>query len=203
MSSKVDKFVRYRKPQIRDDDPKEDMISIETMGQGSSSSMMTSFLFKSSSSSKSDTEKYKLLEAFDPEDSTDSEDEVEFESKKDDHDEDDKLIQDDRVSFAQPEQESFWSITLQIFLPFLVAGLGMVGAGIVLDIVQHWQVFETVNELFILVPALLGLKGNLEMTLASRLSTQVGFPKCVEAHDIDSNLDEHKCFCHFRPTLDI
>ena len=29
------------------------------------------------------------------------------------------------------------------------------------------------KEIFILVPALLGLKGNLEMTLASRLSTQV------------------------------
>ena len=29
------------------------------------------------------------------------------------------------------------------------------------------------NEIFILVPALLGLKGNLEMTLASRLSTAV------------------------------
>ena len=31
--------------------------------------------------------------------------------------------------------------------------------------------FETITELFIMVPALLGLKGNLEMTLASRLST--------------------------------
>ena len=57
--------------------------------------------------------------------------------------------------------------------PFLVAGFGMVGAGIVLDIVQHWNVFKEINELFILVPALLGLKGNLEMTLASRLSTLV------------------------------
>jgi solute carrier family 41 len=37
---------------------------------------------------------------------------------------------------------------------------------------QHWQVFRVVSEVFILVPALLGLKGNLEMTLASRLSTQ-------------------------------
>lgn len=37
---------------------------------------------------------------------------------------------------------------------------------------QHWVVFVKVNELMILVPALLGLKGNLEMTLASRLSTQ-------------------------------
>ena len=51
----------------------------------------------------------------------------------------------------------------------------MVGAGLVLDIVQHWKVFEEIHELFILVPALLGLKGNLEMTLASRLSTQVSF----------------------------
>lgn len=37
---------------------------------------------------------------------------------------------------------------------------------------QHWDVFVKVSEIFILVPALLGLKGNLEMTLASRLSTQ-------------------------------
>ncbi|XP_060766634.1 solute carrier family 41 member 1-like [Neoarius graeffei] len=41
----------------------------------------------------------------------------------------------------------------------------------VFDIVQHWTVFSEVNEVFILVPALLGLKGDLEMTLASRLST--------------------------------
>lgn len=37
---------------------------------------------------------------------------------------------------------------------------------------QHWKVYQVVSEVFILVPALLGLKGNLEMTLASRLSTQ-------------------------------
>ena len=70
-----------------------------------------------------------------------------------------------------------YSIAVQILFPFLVAGFGMVGAGIVLDIVQHWTVFKDINELFILVPALLGLKGNLEMTLASRLSTLVN--KCI------------------------
>lgn len=32
--------------------------------------------------------------------------------------------------------EGFWLITFQVFFPFLVAGLGMVGAGLVLDIVQ-------------------------------------------------------------------
>ncbi|KAI1733136.1 divalent cation transporter domain-containing protein [Ditylenchus destructor] len=60
----------------------------------------------------------------------------------------------------------------QVLFPFLIAGFGMVLAGIVLDIVQHWPLFKEVPETFILVPALLGLKGNLEMTLASRLSTQ-------------------------------
>lgn len=37
---------------------------------------------------------------------------------------------------------------------------------------QDWRVFREVPEFLILVTPLLGLKGNLEMTLASRLSTQ-------------------------------
>ena len=77
------------------------------------------------------------------------------------------------VETIHSQNETLMSLTVEIFLPFIVAGYGMVGAGVVLDIVQHWTVFEQINELFILVPALLGLKGNLEMTLASRLSTQV------------------------------
>lgn len=40
-------------------------------------------------------------------------------------------------------------------------------------LLQKWPVFVEISEIFIMVPALLGLKGNLEMTLASRLSTQV------------------------------
>ncbi|KAI6221223.1 Solute carrier family 41 member 1 [Aphelenchoides besseyi] len=60
----------------------------------------------------------------------------------------------------------------QVVFPFLIAGFGMVLAGLLLDRVQHWPLFKNVPEMFILVPALLGLKGNLEMTLASRLSTQ-------------------------------
>uniref|UniRef100_H2ZNE9 SLC41A/MgtE integral membrane domain-containing protein n=1 Tax=Ciona savignyi TaxID=51511 RepID=H2ZNE9_CIOSA len=67
--------------------------------------------------------------------------------------------------------ESLCTLAIQIVFPFLMAGMGMVAAGVVLDKVQHWNVFENVPEIFILVPALLGLKGNLEMTLASRVST--------------------------------
>ncbi|KAM4794731.1 solute carrier family 41 member 1 [Rhinophrynus dorsalis] len=70
-----------------------------------------------------------------------------------------------------PLKETMFSIGLQVLFPFLLAGFGTVAAGMVLDIVQHWEVFTEVTEVFILVPALLGLKGNLEMTLASRLST--------------------------------
>ncbi len=93
---------------------------------------------------------------------------LEVEDNDDSDQEDSDLLV---VETKAPDPESFLSITLQIFFPFLVAGLGMVGAGLVLDVVQHWPVFQVVSELFILVPALLGLKGNLEMTLASRLST--------------------------------
>lgn len=38
---------------------------------------------------------------------------------------------------------------------------------------QRWPVFSELKDLLTLVPPLVGLKGNLEMTLASRLSTAV------------------------------
>lgn len=60
----------------------------------------------------------------------------------------------------------------QVMAAFIVAGFGNVGAGLILDFVKEWPVFLHVNELSILVPSLLGLKGNLEMTMAARLSTQ-------------------------------
>lgn len=60
---------------------------------------------------------------------------------------------------------------LEIIVPFLIAGIGTCFAGIILDHVQYWEVFVKVDQLFILLPALLGLKGNLQMTLASRFST--------------------------------
>ncbi|XP_018049301.1 PREDICTED: solute carrier family 41 member 1-like [Atta colombica] len=77
-----------------------------------------------------------------------------------------------RNEIENADDETVWSISIQMFIPFLLAGFGMVAASLLLDVVQHWPVYQVVSEVYILVPALLGLKGNLEMTLASRLSTQ-------------------------------
>uniref|UniRef100_A0A914LN21 SLC41A/MgtE integral membrane domain-containing protein n=1 Tax=Meloidogyne incognita TaxID=6306 RepID=A0A914LN21_MELIC len=68
-------------------------------------------------------------------------------------------------------------LLFQVLFPFIIAGLGMVFAGLVFDQVQHWSFYKEVPQALILVPALLGLKGNLEMTLASRLSTQSNIGK--------------------------
>lgn len=35
-----------------------------------------------------------------------------------------------------PNEETYFSIAIQVFIPFLIAGFGMVGAGLVLDVVQ-------------------------------------------------------------------
>uniref|UniRef100_A0A4W4F7J3 Solute carrier family 41 member n=2 Tax=Electrophorus electricus TaxID=8005 RepID=A0A4W4F7J3_ELEEL len=72
---------------------------------------------------------------------------------------------------SRAEEESVLSVGLQVLCPYLLAGVGLVLAGTALHRVQHWDVFKVITEVFILVPALVGLKGNLEMTLASRLST--------------------------------
>lgn len=72
---------------------------------------------------------------------------------------------------SEGKEETTSVIFYQVFIPFLIAGFDNVGAGIILDMVQHWSVFRHAPELFILVASFLGLKGNLEMTLAARLAT--------------------------------
>lgn len=72
---------------------------------------------------------------------------------------------------ALPKETWYW-LSLQVAVPFLIAGVGTIGAGILLGEVEEWEVFRHIKALFILVPALVGLKGNLDTCLASRLCTQ-------------------------------
>ena len=55
---------------------------------------------------------------------------------------------------------------------FIIAGFGSVFAGIVLNAVTQWTVFENTPQFEIMISAFIGLIGNIETTLASRLSTQ-------------------------------
>ncbi|XP_029953136.1 solute carrier family 41 member 2 [Salarias fasciatus] len=88
-----------------------------------------------------------------------------------------------REKHERAATESICSMMLQILVPFLLAGLGTISAGMLLEIVQNWDVFQEITEIFILVPAVLGMKGNLEMTLASRLSTAVNAGKMESARE--------------------
>ena len=52
-----------------------------------------------------------------------------------------------------------------------MAGFGNMAAGVALHKVASWSAFKEVPTFFVLLPSFVGLKGNIEMTLASRLST--------------------------------
>ncbi|XGW26039.1 hypothetical protein V3C99_007002 [Haemonchus contortus] len=73
------------------------------------------------------------------------------------------------VSSAKPETNI--SFCLETLVPFLFAGLGLIFAGLLLEDAETWSFFIELPDAVTLVPTLVGLKGNLEMTLASRLST--------------------------------
>ncbi|KAI8885224.1 MgtE-domain-containing protein [Backusella circina FSU 941] len=81
------------------------------------------------------------------------------------------------VHFRAPQREEELKVThgnhlaSQAFPSLLICVIGLIFAGWMMDIYQHWEVFTKVSELFILVPVLLNLKGNLEMNLAARFST--------------------------------
>ncbi|KAI8809092.1 solute carrier family 41 member 1 [Cladochytrium replicatum] len=80
-------------------------------------------------------------------------------------------IADSAAHGAHTPPTSWFTLASEILPSVSLALLGLILTGTLLDSVQTWPVFKALSSLFILVPTLLGLKGNLEMNLASRLST--------------------------------
>ncbi|CAB3242776.1 unnamed protein product [Arctia plantaginis] len=81
-------------------------------------------------------------------------------------------VDSEKQPLSGKKEERWYTTLMQVAVPFFIAGCGTIGAGLVLGTVMHWEVFQNVSAIFVLVPSLSGLKGNLDMCLASRLSTQ-------------------------------
>lgn len=76
-----------------------------------------------------------------------------------------------RQHHRQPQSFSVRTLVLQTLPSLLFSVLGGVLTGQLLQHVHDWVAFVRVPELYILLPVLMNLKGNLEMNLAVRLST--------------------------------
>ncbi|GJN88462.1 hypothetical protein Rhopal_001428-T1 [Rhodotorula paludigena] len=82
------------------------------------------------------------------------------------------LVQRMLGGMTKQQRKTFTSEMLRETLPVLLLSLvGAVLTGELLQRLQTWRVFIRIEELFILIPILLNLKGNLEMNLAARFST--------------------------------
>ncbi|KAJ1954596.1 hypothetical protein IWQ62_005721, partial [Dispira parvispora] len=75
------------------------------------------------------------------------------------------------VVATNEKQQSYRYLVVQVTPILLVAVAGSMVSGWLLDGAQTWTAFRYVSELFILVPIMMNLKGNLEVNLSSRLST--------------------------------
>jgi len=65
-----------------------------------------------------------------------------------------------------------FELTAEALPSLIISVIGLTVSGWLLNIVMGWEVYENISELIVLIPILLNLKGNLEMNLASRLSTE-------------------------------
>ncbi|KAL0103320.1 hypothetical protein PUN28_017537 [Cardiocondyla obscurior] len=80
--------------------------------------------------------------------------------------------------------EKWFHTIFQVSIPFFIAGMGTIGAGRVLTIAKDMPAFVNVPQLLILTTALQGLKGNLDMCLASRLCTQANLGNMKSRREI-------------------
>ncbi|CAD5232234.1 unnamed protein product [Bursaphelenchus xylophilus] len=71
----------------------------------------------------------------------------------------------------EEEPESLLVFFLQATPALILAALGTIFTGYLYNIAEGSEFFSEIREAFMVAPPILGLKGNIEMTLVSRLST--------------------------------
>ncbi|EJF62723.1 hypothetical protein DICSQDRAFT_58022 [Dichomitus squalens LYAD-421 SS1] len=62
-------------------------------------------------------------------------------------------------------------IVLETAPTLLLTTIGLLFTGEILDSVSHWKAMTRIDELIMIIPVILNLKGNLEMNLSARLGT--------------------------------
>jgi len=76
---------------------------------------------------------------------------------------------------SEGDVSSIWSQTRSIVIEaaptLLFTTIGLLLTGELLNSVQHWKAMSRVDELIMIIPVVLNLKGNLEMNLSARLGT--------------------------------
>ncbi|KZT18819.1 hypothetical protein NEOLEDRAFT_1142857 [Neolentinus lepideus HHB14362 ss-1] len=87
------------------------------------------------------------------------------------------LHDEDRTSETgiAPDSSTIWdqvkSIVIEAAPTLLLTTISLLFTGKLLDRVSHWKAMTRVNELIMIIPVVLNLKGNLEMNLSARLGT--------------------------------
>ncbi|WVQ75925.1 hypothetical protein IAR50_005560 [Cryptococcus sp. DSM 104548] len=78
--------------------------------------------------------------------------------------------------------KDFVSLVIESTCSLLLSLVGLVFTGELLEHLARWEVFRRVDELFILVPMIGNLKGNLEMCLSARLGTSANIGELDHRH---------------------
>ncbi|KAI0303295.1 hypothetical protein B0F90DRAFT_1816136 [Multifurca ochricompacta] len=85
------------------------------------------------------------------------------------------LNQNVQARWNEKDSVVFWkqtcSIAVETLPTLLFTTVGIVFTGELFDKISHWKAMTSVNELILIVPVILNLKGNIEMNLSSRLGT--------------------------------
>ncbi|EJD06222.1 solute carrier family 41 member 1 [Fomitiporia mediterranea MF3/22] len=80
-----------------------------------------------------------------------------------------------RRDLSEKRNEGTWTqvkdIVIETAPTLLLTTVGLLFTGELLDHVSHWKAMKRIDELIIIIPVVLNLKGNLEMNLSSRLGT--------------------------------